>query len=61
MSSNLTVAVSAKIRIFDDLQHTINYAKMLESSGADFISVHGRTREEKSHGFARWNYIAAIR
>ncbi|KZV24960.1 tRNA-dihydrouridine(16/17) synthase [NAD(P)(+)]-like [Dorcoceras hygrometricum] len=63
LSKNLNVPVSCKIRIFPDLQDTINYAKMLEDAGCSLLAVHGRTREEKDGKKfrANWDAIRAVR
>jgi tRNA-dihydrouridine synthase len=58
-AEGLNVPVTCKIRMFPDLQRTIEYARMLERAGASLIAVHGRTREQKkSNGpDANWNVI----
>lgn len=63
LASNLNVPVSCKIRIFPNLQDTINYAKMLEDAGCALLAVHGRTRDEKDGKKfrANWNVIKAVR
>ncbi|XP_073038858.1 uncharacterized protein [Primulina eburnea] len=63
LSKNLNVLVSCKIRIFPDLQDTINYAKMLEDAGCSLLAVHGRTRDEKDGKKfrANWNAVRAVR
>ncbi|MES1901955.1 MAG: tRNA-dihydrouridine(16/17) synthase [NAD(P)(+)]-like protein, partial [Paramarteilia canceri] len=61
LRDNLSIAVSAKVRIFPELEETIKYAKMIEKAGADFITVHGRTRSQKSFGLANWDYIKEIK
>lgn len=63
LSSGLNVPVSCKIRIFPDLQDTINYAKMLEEAGCSLLAVHGRTRDEKDGKKFRadWKAIKAVR
>ncbi|KAK6152747.1 hypothetical protein DH2020_012386 [Rehmannia glutinosa] len=63
LSKNLNVPVSCKIRIFPDLQDTINYAKMLEEAGCALLAVHGRTRDEKDGKKIRanWKIIKAVR
>ncbi|VDO92259.1 unnamed protein product [Soboliphyme baturini] len=60
---NLNVAVSCKVRIFDDVSRSIDYAKMLESSGCQLLAVHGRTREQKgiNTGVASWSHIRFIK
>jgi tRNA-dihydrouridine synthase 1 len=44
---NLSIPVTAKFRIFKDVNKTIEYAKMMESAGASILTCHGRTREMK--------------
>ncbi|KAG2265194.1 hypothetical protein Bca52824_072273 [Brassica carinata] len=38
LAQNLTVPVSCKIRIFPNLQDTLNYAKMLEDAGCSLLA-----------------------
>lgn len=59
----LDIPVWCKIRVFSDVQRTIDYARMLESAGASVIAVHGRTREQKGKVAppADWEMIRAVR
>ena len=50
--------VSAKIRIFPELQRTLAYARMLEAAGVFVLGVHGRTREQKDNGKTRADWDA---
>lgn len=63
LSRNLSVPVSCKIRIFPDLQQTLEYAKMLEEAGCSLLAVHGRTRDQKNQKLIRadWKVIKAVR
>lgn len=63
LALKLNVPVSCKIRIFPDLQDTINYARMLEDAGCSLLAVHGRTRDEKDGKKFRadWSAIRAVK
>ena len=60
---NLRVPVCAKIRIFEDRQKTLAYAKHICSAGVSILTIHGRTREMKGQwtGLADWDMIKEIR
>lgn len=61
-ATELTVPIWVKIRIFDDIDKTLDYACMLQSAGASVIAVHGRTREQKGRDAppANWSVIKQI-
>lgn len=63
LHDNLKIPVTAKIRIYDDYEKSLEYAKMVLDAGAQFITIHGRTREMKGQktGLANWKILKYLR
>ncbi len=60
VSKAAAVPVSVKFRKGFDSSHinAAEFAKMAGESGASFVTVHGRTREQQYSGSADWDIIA---
>lgn len=63
LHTDLDIPVTAKMRILDTQEATLEYAKVLLKAGASILTVHGRRREQKGHitGLADWTVIKYLR
>lgn len=63
LHKELEIPVTAKIRILETRERTLEYAKMILNAGASIITVHGRRREQKGHntGLADYSVIRYLR
>ncbi|KAI8932954.1 hypothetical protein NX059_010423 [Plenodomus lindquistii] len=59
----LNVPITAKMRVLETKEKTLEYAKTLLGAGASIITVHGRRREQKGHntGLADWSILRYLR
>ncbi|KAL2074950.1 hypothetical protein VTL71DRAFT_8730 [Oculimacula yallundae] len=63
LHKELDVPVTAKIRILESKEKTLEYARKVLSAGASILTVHGRTRDMKGHktGLADWSVLRFLR
>ena len=63
LHQNLSIPVTAKMRILETKEKTLEYAKVILSAGASIITVHGRQRDQKGHktGLADWSVLRYLR
>jgi tRNA-dihydrouridine synthase 1 len=63
LHKELSIPVTAKIRIQETKAKTLDYAKMILNAGASILTVHGRKREQKGHntGVADWTVLRYLR
>ncbi|KIH92221.1 tRNA-dihydrouridine synthase 1 [Sporothrix brasiliensis 5110] len=63
LHENLDVPVTAKIRLLDTPEASLQYARTVLAAGASILTVHGRRREQKGHmtGIADWTMLRYLR
>lgn len=63
LHKELPIPVTAKIRMLETKEKTLEYAKNVLSAGASILTIHGRRREQKGHltGLADWKMIKFLR
>ncbi|KAI7851896.1 hypothetical protein BDC45DRAFT_514586 [Circinella umbellata] len=57
---NVGLPVTCKIRLLDDKEKSIELVKMIESTGVKAITIHCRTKEQRSTTPAKWEEFKEI-
>ena len=63
VKANISIPLSVKFRLgytFDELNF-VEYGQRMQEAGADFITIHGRTRSQMYGGKADWEKIAELK
>lgn len=63
VKSQISIPLSVKFRLgytFDELNF-VEYGQKMQEAGADFITIHGRTRSQMYGGKADWKKIAELK
>ncbi len=62
MKAAVSVPVSVKIRLgWGDPRECLDFAPILEQSGADLLTVHGRTKAQGYSGSADWTMVGGVK
>lgn len=61
IQSSITIPISVKMRVKDNLENTIKIAKGIEEAGADKIILHGRSASQGYSGKANWDLIKKVK
>lgn len=60
-ATKLPLSVKLRIGFDSDHKNVVECAKLCEEAGADFLTVHGRTREMQYSGIADLSYIKQVK
>ena len=63
VKSQITIPLSVKFRLgytFDELNY-VEFGERMQNAGADFITIHGRTRSQMYGGKADWKKISELK
>jgi nifR3 family TIM-barrel protein len=61
LMDNLSTPVTAKIRVLESMENTLEIARLVEKAGASAITVHGRTRQQQYSGKSNMEYARKIK
>lgn len=58
---DIPVTVKTRIGWSDDEINAVEFAQRMEASGAQMLTLHGRTRAQGYNGAARWEWITQVK
>lgn len=61
LASSVNVPVTAKMRVLNNLDDTLNIARNIEKAGASALTVHGRTQRQGYSGRSNLEFIKAVK
>ncbi len=63
LTENLSIPVTAKTRIYHDVDRTLRLCETLVNAGAYALTIHGRTRDEKGQFICKpdWDMLKLIK
>jgi tRNA-dihydrouridine synthase B len=61
LSFALDVPLTAKMRIMNSFEETLKIARIIEKSGADTITIHGRTQKQGYSGKSNLEFIKGVK
>jgi nifR3 family TIM-barrel protein len=59
--TQLPLSVKMRTGLTDDPDYLVDFARMLEEAGADWVTLHPRIQANHRRGSANWTYIARVR
>jgi len=60
-ATNLPLSVKMRTGLSDDPNYLVEFVKMLEEAGANWVTVHPRIQAQHRRGRANWEYIGRVR
>lgn len=57
---NVKIPITCKIRVFEDIEQTLNLVRTLASTGISALAIHGRTKAERPQHANRCQTIRKI-
>lgn len=59
--TSLPLSVKMRTGLKDDPEYLVDFARMLEQAGADWVTLHPRIQSQHRRGQANWEYIGRVR